>query len=202
MNLNEVKKAVESVTQDEFEQLVSWIVTTERDRRRDVLAREKAQVEVVTQMVADGTITGAPAVTLEEAREGEDVPDWVNPGTDHTKMYRPGQVVHHKGRYWFNAVADKLNSWEPGAEGVYDNVWMDVTDYVAKEDEPEVDTPPPAPTPDGSRELPFPFEPGKKVTTGQHIEYQGQVYKLQQDHTMASHFLPNAPGMTAIYVIA
>ena len=89
MNLNEVKKAVESVTQDEFEQLVSWIVTTERDRRRDVLAREKAQVEVVTQMVADGTITGAPAVTLEEAREGEDVPDWVTPAPTTQKCTCP-----------------------------------------------------------------------------------------------------------------
>ena len=47
---------------------------------------------------------------------------WVQPGSEN--YYRLGDKVTHNGKLWESMVA--VNTWEPGAPGVYDNIWKEV----------------------------------------------------------------------------
>lgn len=195
--LEKVMETVQQLGPEDFEGLVSWIVTIERDRRREEAARQKAEMEVIASLVEAGTLEGPEATTEEGAVEDPgSVPAWVDPGTDHTKMYRPGVVVARNERVWLNMVEDRLNHWEPGGKDVYPNIWLDITDRLARPeaDEGEVQ----AEAPDGSRERPYPFEVGRSVKRGDYITYNGELFRMEQDHTMVGHYLPG-PGLESIY---
>lgn len=213
---DEAVKAVRVLDQDTFEVFAGWVVTDERDRRREEAAQAKAEMEVISNLVDEGKLEGAEASTEEQAREAPNrIAKWVDPGTDHSKMYRPEAVVEHNDRVWLNEVKDRLNSWEPGAPGVYDFIWRDITDEVASQPEPEavpdeegatVDVPaepepedaPQEAEPDGSLEHPYPFKAGRSVKRGDYIVYNGKVFRMAQDHTMVDHYRPG-PGLESIY---
>ena len=205
---DEAVKAVRVLDQDTFEVFAGWVVTDERDRRREEAAQAKAEMEVISNLVDEGKLEGAEASTEEQAQEDpERIVKWVDPGTDHAKMYRPGAVVAHNDRVWLNEVQDRLNSWEPGAPGVYDFIWRDITDDLEEQAQPEetpeeegetVDADVSAEEPDGSLEHPYPFKAGRSVKRGDYIVYNGKVFRMVQDHTMAAHWLPG-PGLESIY---
>lgn len=48
--------------------------------------------------------------------------DWI-PGA-----WAEGSIVWHNGRLWENRVVGKANTWEPGAIGVHENIWKDITE--------------------------------------------------------------------------
>lgn len=191
--LEKVMETVQQLGPEDFEGLVGWIVTIERDRRREEAARQKAEMEVVASLVEAGTLEGPEAVTEEEALKAPDnIPAWVDPGTDHTKMYRTDAVVAHNERVWLNMVEDRLNHWEPGGKDVHPHIWLDITDRLARPEEEEGEAP------DGSRERPYPFEVGRSVKKGDYITYDGALFCMEQDHTMVEHYLPG-PGLESIY---
>ena len=89
-------------------------------------------------MISNGVIEGPKREelpTLLEKKEDGNLPEleslaaWVNPGKDYLKMYIPGSVVQHNGRVYVSTFAG-MNRKEPGAEGVYIDVWEDVTDRL------------------------------------------------------------------------
>lgn len=210
--MEELKASIQELNTDDFEWLMGWLVNTERARRREEAAKQKAELEVIGSLVEAGAVEGAQAVSEEKATSDPDsIPPWVDPGTDHTKMYRTGAVVAHKNRYWLNMVEDRLNSWEPGGEGVYENIWRDITDEVMRAREgaaaPEAEEVPAEggelttegdAAPDGSAERPWPFEVGRTATKGQYITYEGKLFRMAQNHTMVDHYRPE-PGLESIF---
>ena len=89
-------------------------------------------------MIANGVIEGPKREELphllEQKKDGKlpelnALPAWVDPGKDLLKMYIPGSVIQHGDRVYISTFAG-MNRKEPGAEGVYIDVWEDVTDRL------------------------------------------------------------------------
>lgn len=74
---------------------------------------------------ADWTPDAAPSLyaLILPGQEGG-VGEWVQP--DSTNGYALGDRVRHLGRTW-ESVFDGQNVWEPGAVGVGEDIWKDVT---------------------------------------------------------------------------
>lgn len=165
-------------------------LSRERRERPARAAEDKARAEIVAGLAETAPDLVQGHVTLEEAKaDPEKVPAWANPGADFLKAYRQGAVVTHDGKYWLSETAT-LNTWEPGAAGVHTTIWRDVTHEVK----------PPAPVTNesgeviaqGSRDNPFPFVAGIQVQKEQFVDFNGTVYKVLSDHTLADHWPPNA----------
>lgn len=204
-NMEDLKDMIKALPDEPFNSLKRWLVIDEVDRRN----KTKALVSAIDTLVTDGVIEdNAPPVSEEESRNIDAYPEWVDPGTKHSKMYRFGQRVRHNGRVWESST-QQLNSWEPGGEGVYEFIWKDITDIItAPEPEPEPDLPP---EPDEPTDTQVPAEPGTEEgaeqdaegpTTPQWsanvaynindvVEYNGITYKVLQDHTSADHWRPD-----------
>nr|DAQ76522.1 MAG TPA: ChiA1-BD-binding domain protein [Caudoviricetes sp.] len=147
-NVSAIKQAIENLEEEDYRDLSLWINSDERKRRQSLAASEAAKAEVLKDMIANGVVEGPKredlSHLLEQKEEGmlpdlESLPAWVEPGKDYLKMYIPGSVVQHNGRV-YNSTFAGLNRKEPGAEGVYVDVWEDITDrlYPPKAD-PETD---------------------------------------------------------------
>lgn len=211
MTINEAKQAVMELSDYEWDMFLTWAIHDHREYRKNRPIIEKAQAELVVEMVDAGKVPGPKYVTREEALAGVKPPAWVDPGTDLTKMYPTGAVVARKRRIYLSAVEDKLNGWEPGGDGVQDHIWRDITDEVkqAQADAAAAEAEETAgvledagaeggPAADGSTERPWPFEVGRKATKGQYVTYEGKLFRMAQDHTMVDHYRPG-PGLESIY---
>lgn len=137
-NITEIKKAIENLEAEDYRDLSLWINSDERKRRQSIEASEAAKAEVLKDMIANGVIEGPKREELShllELKEGGKLPElnalptWVDPGKDYLKMYIPGSVIQHKERV-YNSTFAGLNRKEPGAEGVYIDVWEDITDRL------------------------------------------------------------------------
>lgn len=137
-NITEIKKAIENLEAEDYRDLSLWINSDERKRRQSIEASEAAKAEVLKDMIANGVIEGPKREELShllELKEGGKLPElnalpaWADPGKDLLKMYIPGSVIQHKERV-YNSTFAGLNRKEPGAEGVYIDVWEDVTDRL------------------------------------------------------------------------
>ena len=179
--LDEVKAGIQTLTDSEAAHVASWLDGVETARRRDAKAAGVAVAEVVAGMQDAGTIPKPAAATTAptDSTMAATVPAWVNPGTAHAKMYRKGAIVRCAGKVWISEV-DGLNSWEPGATGVYSNVWRDITPAPAG-----------APTPDGTQAKPFPFKAGLALAAGQYVTYKNATYKVLQAHTTQDGWPPD-----------
>lgn len=111
--------------------------------------------------------------TLPPLAEGEHRP-WTQPTGGHD-AYPRGAVVAHNERVWESK--HPANVWEPGAPGVDDRLWADVTENA----------PNPEPMPDAP-----PFKAGEQVKPGDLRTYNGTVYRCLQEHTTADHWTPDA----------
>lgn len=125
--MDDLKSQVQALSADDWPAFYHWVVTTEHKRREDAQiagpAVEQAQADLIGELVDSGVITGPDTTTVEEFAESREAPAWVNPGTDHSKMYRKGAVVSHAGKVW-ESVTPALNSWEPGTENGL--TWVEV----------------------------------------------------------------------------
>ena len=180
MTLDEIIEGVRALPDDAFHRLSDelFVMRRERDARPQV---EQAQAELITELQEAGKLDRPRAYTLEQAiADPEGTPAWVNPLTDHALMYHAGDVITHTGRFWQSKHAN-LNSWEPGATGVDEQIWRDVTDLVRPVEKPSEDTA------GGVRA----FAPGIDVQEGDVLEYEGQRYRVLSAHTTQSHWPPN-----------
>lgn len=148
-NIAEIKKAIENLEEEDYRDLSLWLNSDERKRRQSIAASEAAKAEVLKDMITNGVIEGPKREELPHLLEQKEagtlpelnaLPAWVNPGKDLLKMYIPGSVVQHNERV-YNSTFAGMNRKEPGASGVYIDVWEDVTDrlYPTEIDIPEED---------------------------------------------------------------
>lgn len=169
MNLDDIKAAVRALTPEDFTNLETFVIG---ERTRRVADRQVA--DAITDMQEAGTMPAPAAATEQEVAETGAAPEWVDPGTDHAKMYTPNTVfVQHNGKIWRNNHPG-LNCWEPGGVGVYSTVWEDVTAQFAKpdtSDTPDTQAAPSQPAPWVQPGSTNPYGRGDKVT------YGGAVYE-------------------------
>ena len=185
MSVAELQDQIKKLDDAEFHQLLVWVVTPERNRRDAQPAVEQAQAEIVKELQDAGKLPLPDALTNPEELPADidDVPEWVNPGTDHSAMYREGGIVRHNGRI-VRSTHKGLNSWEPGTLGFDGRIWEDITPVAAEED-PE------------TGETITQWAPGIAATVGMKLTYGGATYEVIQAHTTAAHWLPDA--LPALY---
>lgn len=180
MSIQELQDQIKQLDDNDFRQLQEWVATTEKDRRAAQPAIEQAQAEVVKELQNAGKLPLPDALTDPEKlpEDTSDIPEWVSPGTDHSMMYREGDIVRHQGRI-VRSTHKGLNHWEPGAHGVDEHIWLDITDrYTTQPEEP------------GTGKV-RPFAPGLDVAEGDIISYEGAHYRVRSAHTTATHWPPD-----------
>lgn len=181
MTIQDLKTTITNLNEQDFFDLFGWVCGDEYDRRKAAPAVEKAQADLVIEFQEAGRLPKPATATEEQAKENADsVPEWESPLTDHSKMYALDAVVAHNGRFW-KSTHPGLNSWEPGAHGVDEYIWRDITERVR----------PTAPEENTASPGPIPFAPELPVKEGDLIEYEGVVYKVLSPHTTQSYWPPN-----------
>ena len=183
--MESLKTQVQALNAEDWQQFLTWIVGDERNRRESLPAVEQAQAEVVKELQDAGKLPLPDALTDPEKlpEDASDVPEWVNPGTDHSAMYREGDIVRHNGRI-VRSTHKGLNSWEPGTLGLDGRIWEDITPAETTED--------PA-----TGETITQWRPGIAATTGMKLTYNGATYEVIQAHTTQADWLPDA--LPALY---
>ena len=180
-----LKEQVQALNAQDWQQFLNWVVGDERTRRESQPAVEQAQAEIVKELQDAGKLTMPDALTDAEdlPENASDVPEWVNPGTDHSAMYREGDIVRYKGRI-VRSTHKGLNSWEPGVLNYDGRIWEDITPAEAVED-PE------------AGETIAQWRPGIAATVGMKLTYNGATYEVIQAHTTQADWLPDA--LPALY---
>lgn len=125
MNLEDIKKAIEQLSEEDFEQLQVWRSSVEEPRRAQQPAIEQARLHIVNELEQQGAITNLPTVTIETLDDPEALPNW----GDVLKMHRIGSIVRHNEKIWMSTY-EGLNSDEPGTS----TRWFDATeDFLTTE---------------------------------------------------------------------
>lgn len=171
MTVAELQDQIKKLDDTEFQQLLAWVVTPERERRQAQPAIEQAQADIVTELQDAGKLEKPEAVTEEQAKENDTaVPEWKNPGVDHSKMYHYGDVVRHQGKL-VRSTHQGLNHWEPGTLAFDGRIWEVIGEATETQPETPSQPKPTAPAyrqPSGGHDA---YKQGDRVT------YQGAVYE-------------------------
>lgn len=98
----------------------------------EALARKyNALHETVQQLAADVAALKAAAGDLPTGGgQTATVPVW-EPYDGVSSGYAYGAVVQHGGRYWMSQLDNMANVWEPGAPGVDERYWKEITEAEA-----------------------------------------------------------------------
>ena len=178
--LEEAQAVVQTIPFEDLAKLRTWITITEMPRREAQAKVEQAQAELITELQESGLIERPAAVTIKEAAEHPDqVPAWVNPMGDRSRAYLHGHVITHLDRF-YESRAIGLNSLEPGAHGVDEEIWRDITDMVAPKTAPDENT----------AGAVIPFAPGLPVQEGDIVEDEGRRYRVLSSHTTSADWPP------------
>lgn len=176
--MEELQKQVQALDAQNWQTFLNWIVGDERNRREAQPAIEQAQAEIVRELQDAGKLPLPDALTDPEElpEDASDVPEWVNPGTDHSAMYREGDIVRYQGKL-VRSTHKGLNSWEPGTLAFDGRIWEVIEEAgEAPEGEeaeettesPEQPTAPAYRQPSGAHDA---YKQGDRVT------YNGAVYE-------------------------
>lgn len=171
MSTQEIKQQIMSLTPPEYQEIWDFIVSEEHDRRRS----EKYAAQVVEELQQSGQLEKPEAVTEDDVKAGADIPEWQNPGTDHSKMYTYGKVVRYDGKL-VRSTHDGLNCWEPGVLGFDGSIWEVVdepkTSDTSGESEISAET-----QSDGVRDFVQPTGEHDAYPEGAKVTYNGAVYE-------------------------
>ena len=198
--MNELENTIKQLSDADFLELKTWVVTTETDRRAATPIVEEARKDAQAEVTAEVAKKLAEKDTkLKPPAKPSQTPRTWKPWhpLDTTTHFYGGDLCTHGGKTWRDMVDDtrtQPNVWEPGSVGIDERYWQEV---VEQTDEETPATPTPAAKePDGSKDNPLPFKAGLQLTAGQHVTYQGATYKVIQGHTSADHWAPpNAPSL-------
>lgn len=187
MTVAELQDQIKQLNDAEFEQILSWVVSDEVKRREAQPAIDKAQADIVTELQESGKLEKPEAVTEEVAKADVGaVPEWQDPGTDHSRMYHYGDVVRYDGKL-VRSTHQGLNSWAPGTLGFDGRIW----EILETTDEPE--TPETSEAPETSEQPAAPaWKPGIVVNPGQKYTHNGTTYEVVQAHTTQQGWEPPA----------
>lgn len=174
MTVAELQDQIRQLDDVQFQEIKSWVVTVEVNRRAAQPAIDQAQAEMVKELQDAGKLPLPDALTDVEAlpEDASDVPDWVNPGTDHSAMYREGDIVRYKDKL-VRSTHKGLNHWEPGTLNFDGRIWEIIEKEPETPKKPETEAPakPTAPAyrqPSGAHDA---YKQGDRVT------YNGAVYE-------------------------
>lgn len=179
--MTDLQTKIRALSDADFRDLKTWVITTEADRRAQEPAVRAGQQEIIAGLQDSGVIPKPEFTDTDHVDKVEQVPEWVSPGTDHAKMYPSGAVVRVGDRVYESRV--DMNHWPPGGAGVDDHIWLDITHRYTTPEPEDVEEP-------GTGEV-IPFAPGIDVETGDIVEYQGSHYRVISPHTTASHWPPD-----------
>ena len=146
-------------------------IAAEWERRRASAVTDQAVTEVITGLQDAGKLTPPAAGT-----DTETAKPWVDPGTDHSAMYRQGAYVTHEGKTWLSRHPG-LNHWEPGVAGVDGRIWLDVTPAPIDEEtgEPQI----------------IAWGVGQEVQQGDLRTHDGQTWRCKTAHTTHEGWVPS-----------
>lgn len=173
MTVQELQDQIKKLDDTQFQELLSWVVTTEKDRRAAQPAIEQAQADIVTELQDAGKLEKPEAVTEEQAKtDAAKVPEWRDPGTTHSLMYHYGDVVRYQGKL-VRSTHQGLNHWVPGTLGFDGRIW----EILEPEETPD--------GPENEETTEQPATPEFKQPTGAHdaykqgdrVTYNGAVYE-------------------------
>lgn len=187
-----LQDTIRALPDDEFAQLKSWIVTTETDRRAAQPVVEQAQADIVTELQDAGKLEKPEVATEEQAKEdAAKVPEWQDPGTDHSKMYHFGDVVRFEGKL-VRSTHQGLNSWEPGTLGFDGRIWEVIDTPETETETPETGEPSTSET--NSDDVPSHKEWAVNLTvrTGEEYTHDGHLWRAKLDHTTHAGWIPSA----------
>ena len=192
MTVDDITTALRDITDAEFEHVFDEMILIRQERQaRPQVAQ--AEARLVAELQQAGKLDKPDTVTVDEAIANPDVvAPWENPLTDHSKMYLEDAVVTNIGRYWLSTYPG-LNSWEPGAHGVDENIWLDIT-HLVKPDAPGTPTDNADNTDTGAVDTAthtIPYAPGLPVQPGDILAFEGAHYRVLQPHTTADRWRPD-----------
>lgn len=124
--------AESKLSDDERNELVQMMTdflnpSTEAPELKDLYERLEARVSVLEDAVKKLQGGGS-----EDPEPGEIiVPAWV-PWDGISDNYQYGAVVTHNDKYWQNMLQGVQNTWEPGAVGVDERYWKEITKEEAE----------------------------------------------------------------------
>lgn len=187
MTVQELQDQIKQLDDAEFQELLSWVVTPERERRAAQPAIEQAKQEAESETatkIAQQLADEHPEL-VEKPTETADggVRDWepwhpLKPSTH----FRYGDHTRHNGKVWrdvLDPTGDKLNVWEPGSEGIDERYWVEETEPETPETEetstqPETSETTEQPTAPEYRQ---PSGAHDAYKTGDRVTYNGVVYE-------------------------
>lgn len=187
MTLDEIKDAIKDLSPSHFAHVLSWAENEETARRRNQTIADAAQLDLVKELQDQGKFESPKVVTeVTESTKLKDVPAWVNPGTDHSKMYHPGDIVKH-GDKIVRSTHEGLNHWEPGTLAFDGRIW-EIVEIPEPTNVPETPLEPSTPS---TPTVPN-WAVGVPYKKDQEVMYNSKKYKIAQDHTSADHWRPDA----------
>ena len=181
MTIAELQDQIRQLDDTQFQEIKSWLVTVEENRRVAQPEIEQAKSDIVTELQDAGKLEKPEVATEEEAKtDAAKVPEWKNPGTTHSLMYHYGDVVRYQGKL-VRSTHKGLNHWAPGTLAFDGRIWEVIEE---QSETPEADSEPETPP-----EPEQPEAPAFKAPTGGHdaygvgdrVTYQGAVYESTID---------------------
>lgn len=174
MTVAELQDQIQKLDDTQFQQLKSWVVTVEENRRASQPEIEQAQADIVTELQDAGKLEKPEVATEDQAKQdAARVPEWRDPGTTHSLMYHYGDVVRYQGKL-VRSTHKGLNHWAPGTLGFDGRIWEvieETTETPEGEETEETTEQPTAPAyrqPSGGHDA---YKQGDRVT------YNGAVYE-------------------------
>lgn len=150
--------------------------------RRQTMASAPGEIQRITEGYLDARDGTQPEPTQEALADVSAWPAWVQPTGAHD-AYTLGRIVAHGGRLWRSEHA--ANVWEPGSHSA-EGLWVAAT-------------PDEAPAPEPAPSAPA-WTAGTKYNPGDLVAYDGQVYRVVQEHTSQADWRPD--GVPALYTPA
>lgn len=121
---NEIQERITALPEEEFRTLRLWLLD-EVKRRENAQAIARAEADLVRDLQDAGKLD-RPAAVTDPAEDFEQVPEWADPGTDHSRMYQYGDIVRYEDRI-VRSTHQGLNHWRPGELGFDGRIWEDIT---------------------------------------------------------------------------
>ncbi|MGV3159866.1 carbohydrate-binding protein [Corynebacterium sp. 32222D000AT] len=192
MTVQELQEQIRQLDDTEFQRLLAWVVTPERERRQAQpaieQAKQEAESETATKIARKLAKEHPELVEKSAGEESGEVREWEpwHPLRESTH-YRYGDKTRHGGRVWrdvLDPTGDKLNVWEPGAPGIDERYWVEVEPEAPAEESEDT-------TEDAEPTLPT-WRPGVSYLAGEEILYEGRRYRVIQGHTSQDGWAPSA----------
>lgn len=190
MTVQELQEQIKQLDDTEFQQLLAWVVTTEKDRRAAQpeieQAKQEAESETATKIAQQLAEEHPELVEKPTVQADGKIREWEpwHPLRESTH-YRYGDQTRHNGKIWrdvLDPTGDKLNVWEPGSPGIDERYWVEETEPEPTETEAPTDE-------DGAEETVDPFVQPTSETpyrAGDKVLFQGSIWQSTIDRNVWS----------------